>query len=513
MKMLAIVLLVAFSPLSALASAAPVDDRDPDIAFDSTAGVHLSIWRRVDSLGMGDVVGQLLDSSGNPFGAEIALETDAALDASAPRVTANAMRSRFFVVWQEDDGVTTSVVGRSVDAMSGALSSRIILTNDGETPDVGSDGTGLRDQAVVVWYRNYRVYDREVILPAVGDPILHGVQRELFSYATGPPRISPCAGEAGRHVVVWRASEPFGCNNLLLRAIDAHGVPVSARVYPKATCWHNPSDYDVDGDGTDWFVALTNDAGAGCELLCLPVHFDPAAQKRLVLGPTTLVAGGTGLDAGHPSIARMNGSYALGYSLDGIARVQSFDALSCAPCETEVIIDTGGDDVIAMSVASNPVADPSSASLFAYGVRDSRTGSDEVRYVPLVPEDGVFVPLGGDCGQGGVIASSCARVGNASFALRVADAAPNAPAFLVVSAFDALETCGACTIHPDPSLPLAVHITGTNGKGRAVIPLPIPDDPTLAGTVVYAQFALLSAAPVCSTYRVDLSAGLEIWVQ
>ncbi|MAG55661.1 MAG: hypothetical protein CMJ83_05150 [Planctomycetes bacterium] len=103
-----------------------------------------------------------------------------------------------------------------------------------------------------------------------------------------------------------------------------------------------------------------------------------------------------------------------------------------------------------------------------------------------------LIPLGSPC-PANWTSTGVPSIGNAGFQIGVANATPNLAAFLVLGLSDQvwggislpLTLVGGCNLLVSGD---AVFPTVTNGLGNAILPLPIPADPALAGTIVFGQW-------------------------
>jgi cytochrome c peroxidase len=101
----------------------------------------------------------------------------------------------------------------------------------------------------------------------------------------------------------------------------------------------------------------------------------------------------------------------------------------------------------------------------------------------------------GVAGVPGVIAHVPAHVGNAQHKLGLYDAAPSAPALLLVALAPLPgAVIGGTTFNLDLSTLLLILPTNTDGHGVASVSLPVPGNPALAGLKVYADWAVADAA-------------------
>ncbi|MCC6783440.1 MAG: hypothetical protein IT457_11415 [Planctomycetes bacterium] len=114
-----------------------------------------------------------------------------------------------------------------------------------------------------------------------------------------------------------------------------------------------------------------------------------------------------------------------------------------------------------------------------------------------MPAMAASVPFGAACpGTGGLSpvlsGASAPRIGNAAYAIELADAVPGSAALLLASlAATSLPLGGGCWLHVD-SPPIIWPVS--TGSGAALISFPIPPIPSLAGQRILAQAAVADPA-------------------
>ena len=110
-------------------------------------------------------------------------------------------------------------------------------------------------------------------------------------------------------------------------------------------------------------------------------------------------------------------------------------------------------------------------------------------------------------------ASSIPQVGNAGFAVTCANAPPSSSGFFGLS-LGGLSTplvLGALAVWINPFSPLFFEVVvPSDAAGNALVPLPIPPNPILAGVQVFTQFAWFDS---CAPGGFSASNALAITVQ
>jgi ELWxxDGT repeat protein len=143
---------------------------------------------------------------------------------------------------------------------------------------------------------------------------------------------------------------------------------------------------------------------------------------------------------------------------------------------------------------------------------DAATGA-ELWSVPVAAtRASVAEAFGSPCASGAVPTVGflgLPSVGNAGFALTVADTAPGSLVLLAASTERGDLPLGGCVVYPE--LPVVLSDTVANGAGAAAIALPVPNTPSLVGATVFGQwFVLVPAGPVLGSF--DASRGLYVIV-
>jgi hypothetical protein len=102
------------------------------------------------------------------------------------------------------------------------------------------------------------------------------------------------------------------------------------------------------------------------------------------------------------------------------------------------------------------------------------------------------------CGQGGRFRATCANLNHAQFELRLTGAVPNQPAFLVLSPFARVISCGPCALVPDLFQGLVISVGSTDARGEASLLAPIPANVPVAQFYnLYGQWLVNNPAAAC----------------
>jgi hypothetical protein len=255
------------------------------------------------------------------------------------------------------------------------------------------------------------------------------------------------------------------------------------------------------GDGRIWVAAWrTSNAITGNGASCASIHQN--GTTAVVGAARSLVALGTtvnGLDAawcGESSLilmARANGA------ANDILLV-SVDPLTCATCETTIVVDSAGND------GSVAVAATGSASAVAWVPLNGAQG--DVSAQRFAASDGAVLAVGsGPFGEN--FAATCPRSGRADFGIELHGGPGNVPAFALVATQRLDIGCGVgATLVPDLFGGFVVALGNTSAQGDVRLQFALPAG--LAGIQLFAQFAKLGTTCFSSF---DLSSALQITFQ
>ncbi|MEM7201013.1 MAG: hypothetical protein AAF628_12140 [Planctomycetota bacterium] len=492
-------------------AASPVgDDRDPDAAYHAGSDRYLVVWERRFALTGAALRGQLLDGSGNPVGGVIGIR-ESYRGGARPRVAALSGSDRFAVVWTENG----NVVGRPVLTTGGLLGVFNVAVSLGalDAPDVTAVSTG--DRAVVVWNDAGAgsIRARSMTFP----PSMFGTVAVDVSEAPSGDA-EPCISKGGaddRMLVVW-SRDAGATRQVYGRLVGSLGGPFTGEF--RISQFEDASAPAVDGDGRNWVVAYQARTTSGAVVNARPLSFSLPLGIAFSSGAVATVAGGYPITAGVPSVAWLGGSVLVGAGLAGPtgvlgAVIASIDPFDCATCEASAVVQgVLGRGNQGLRVASQWTGGAFQAGALAvWWDTDPVSGANTVRAQLYNGEDGAEVGLGGACGLGGETRATCARRGNGGFEFRVRNADPRRNALLVLSAGTLDLPCGGCQIVADPALGVVLSAGPTSPFGDALLPVPIPDVPSLVLRPLYAQWWV--GVPGGSCLGFDLSDGMAVWIQ
>ncbi len=499
-----------------IATGGLIDHFDADVAYDATNDVYLVVWEKTLSGVDTDIVGQRVSSGGFLVGPQIAIETAALEPTNAAVANVNAT-DRFLVVWNElvlGLPPHRNIVGRLVDAASGAVSGPVAIANTpGEeaNPDAGGDPRvgppGAFEDAFVAWRRaGSGTRGRVVRCSAAGPPTLPGgILTFSLEDSDDYPSVSKSCGPGGRWLVAWeRYGDIFGT------AVDTSGTFCTGEV-PLVT--GPPDDHypSVAGDGTGFFLVWPRGPVGSRDVLARTVSYGGACGVSgfLATGPEFFVEWDAGEDEASPSVDLAQFKYIVAWtdpegSGSPDVYMASFDPGSGDLCESPTAVHTSTSTDRTPEVAAQFGAGlAGDQALVAWHTESMLVLVDSdvrARRVEAVGPGGPIADLGGVCGGGGFAwVNGPVAIGNSSFALTLSGADPAATgSLLLVSASASPSSCGPCVLVPDLSSSAILFVALAGGAGNR--PVPIPCELSFVGGSAKVQWIVFfTAASPCPT--------------
>ena len=352
--------------------------------------------------------------------------------------------------------------------------------------------------ALLVWENGNQVFAAPLHVGA-GGSLTQGSSVLLGSGIR--PSISKGNGVAGRHMVVWGANN---FRDIASAIVDRNGNVLDQMMIANAV--EKEINAQVDGDGTKWLVEyLLIRPGSIDHIITKPVFWDSNTAQAFV-GPGVVVATSTtaglaavdvGWGGGSYLIAYAEGSYVVGGTGQQVLTVDPYSALVCEPRVQPRLNALS----LVLEIATQQHGSPPGGDLAML------VESSSARFYRL--DDGITTDLGGDCGNGGFAAATCAVVGNQNFVLRVREARRGVPAFLALGTQQVGYQCGGCTLVPNP---LALVSAGlTDSRGNAAVPVPIPNIPGMVGATFLEQW--ITVGGTACPLGIELSNALRVQIQ
>ncbi len=518
-----------------LAEASGFDDINADVAYDADNDVYLVVWQVELSAtnvhahaqrisGGGTLLGGFLLPSGFPF----------------PSVTLNCkvgnvrFTNKFLVAWQEG----ASILGpwdircSTVDAATGAVSPTATIAAtaaDEVDPDVASDGSGVDDEALVVWQRvGGGIFGAQVNAPVAGAPIAFASVPILGGVTHSKPAIAKNGGSQGRYLVAWESSGQFINAALVDRNMTVLDNTHTVAAAPGA------GEPDVDGNGSSsWSVVwhqLEGAAASARDIYCRVVRWNGANLSNV--SAITGIATDAGQDERSPAVGFLFHKYLVAwadeqvgsgpFAYDIVAR--GFDTAACIACGPEYCVGCTGliydfDPEIGTQISGGATPTTGGTGDRAFVSFSSAVNippfNSEVRgqLYEAVGSSGGFASLGGGCGSAGSPGvGGPLAIGNKLFSFTVSGADPAATlAVLVLNGAVAPIPCGPCLLTP-PAATLSTPMAG--GFASQSVPIPCATN-LVGGTVQFQWWVVGTAASPCAllpnvsiTGRVNATVGL-----
>ncbi|MEM7205392.1 MAG: hypothetical protein AAF628_34370 [Planctomycetota bacterium] len=332
------------------------------------------------------------------------------------------------------------------------------------------------------------------------------------------PKLPASGGQAGRYLVTWRRYNPATGSDIYGAIVD-RDLRVLVAELPIASTVAQERDAEVDGDGVHWVVAYVTSnppISGATDVVCRTVTYN-ATTGTAHVGAQRRVAAQPGVNESEPAVAWLGESFLVGFGRqssrgDWDVFASSVDAIGCGPCEGEFLIAAEPQSESAIQLASHRssggVGDEAVALWWQYQGPYLTAPLTSAR--PFRAADGAVRELGGGCGTGGHAVASCAAVGATTFGLGLRQAAPLAPAWLVLGATAAPFPCGRCALVPAPLIAVPFS-TDERGDASFVAAL---SEPSLVGQSLFTQWLVAATAPGgCPSARMSLSNALDVTVE
>ncbi|MEM7308266.1 MAG: hypothetical protein AAF682_16420 [Planctomycetota bacterium] len=512
------------------------DEGKPDVAYDAATNRYLIVWERSFSFVDTDVYGQIVTSAGILASSPLALSSTTDL-AGSPRVASLASGPRFIVVYQQAASIAGPwrIQARTVDPSLGSLSSALsVAGGDGtshRSPDIGGQIVGGPSEAVVVWVEEAPltgIRSHRIGLKPDGTPILVGAPNDLSYLTTADkPAISQSGGQTGFFIAVWQeflSSPPPGDHDFWYAVLDSELNELEGGFL--ASIGPDEEEPAIDGDGKTFLLAWQQQKTAGDDEDIFTRRMIYNASGLFIGDPVQLTSGP--LSEVKPCVAWSSAEYAVAWENPTGAFLESTVNLAWVDAVTGTQIDPN----VAVLGAGTHAGSPAIASQFS-GAGGSTAGGagpdgDEAmlvytkgaltlpfdnniagHVVEATGDGGPVLDLGGGCTGGGTASpDGPVAIGNAAFRVELNGADPSATlALLNLAAPTVPIPCGSCVFAPPGTLFTQVPVGGS-----AAQTVPIPNQATLIGSKLEAQWALLptSSSPCPLFANVSLSNRLEL---
>lgn len=491
------------------------DSADSDASYDVSFNDHLVVFERQWSATDIDVYGQRVSAGGALVGTTILFETTVANIAFDPAVGNCNESNKWLCVWQQDDGGDDNIVGRACNASDGTLGAAFTIagtTANEIDPDVGGEEALGFDEVMVVWDGD-GIRAARVTLPVSGGSGVATTHTLTTDVDDTAPKITNSGGAPGNYVVAWERffSGSPGDNDIYGAVITYTGsIDVAAKSL-LTTIGPDEESVGVDGDGASFALVYEKQAASGSGdngIMCRKLTFDTVANTLTVGSELTL--DDDAADEVDPVIGFTGSDYIVVWREGGSSlHALGIKASDCSTCELEYTLASGTIPTLGISTEATG-GGSGNEGLVSYELV-ATTGSIKVQLFDTLT-GGLTSSLGGGCGSGGSAGIDCPAKVNSNLGHTLTGAATLDTAFLVIGLERIDMPCGSCKVVPNPFTGFVLS-TSTSATGAAKLTTPVPNDPTVAGLVVYDQWAVVPGTGGCAAFGASLSNALQITIQ
>lgn len=426
-------------------------------------------------------------------GQGIAISAPTILDRNGrtPRCAAVSLRDRFVVAWLVSGGLRMV----SVDANTGSTSSAVGIAGDIRYLDIAGESTTRDDDALLVYSTNRETIGWQVAVQSSGR--LSVFDRTQLFDTWGVPALPATGGDSGRYLVTL-----FDTRLILLGAvIDRNLTTLSSGLIDASTSATALATgaYSVDGDGANWIVAWGDISFTAATewVRCRAVTYHAARRQVAWSTPRRTLEWKSSSSAGayYPTVAWLGESAAVTFITGDRVIRHSVNTIDCLTCETRRTVSPLATSATRLALASK-FSSRSSARRDEHLVTLlerrwnwwTRQYYGSVTTVAQTARDGDATRFAGTgCGTNtqGSIDVSCAAIYK-WMTVRLREATPNQPCWLLISDRTRRLACGTCTVGPY-FIGNTYHMA-TDAMGSAQVRIRVPTLSATVGTHVYAQW-------------------------
>lgn len=249
-----------------VSASAGLEQYQPRVAYDPTAGEYLVVWYEHRGATGFDVMGRRLGADGSPAGGDLVVSASPSLEQYQPRLTFNAAWNEYFVVWYEyRGGVSWDIMGKRLGPGGATIGGDIVVANGANPQEqptvVAHPGAG---ECLVVWQENRGATGYDIVGRRVGaggtllgnDLVISASANAQFQPAIA---LDPLAGE---YVVAWAEATANTGFDLLSRRVGSTGTLVGAEAVVTSRQGHQSEPTLAIDAGNGQVLAAWNERAA-----------------------------------------------------------------------------------------------------------------------------------------------------------------------------------------------------------------------------------------------------------
>jgi hypothetical protein len=208
------------------------DQRQPALAYDSQRNRFLIVWQEQSASGDFDIMGQLIDGSGDLIGSAIEIVGDVA-DQLVPQVAYNPDTQQYLVVWEDhrrDGEGAWDIKGHRLNS-DGVLVGALLSITDSSlhhrlNPDV-TYKSGAKEY-MVVWENEFQSSDHDIYQRRIaGDGSFADTTRAISNSDRFESHPAIASDNAVGFVIAWEQE-----NSIDDKGVDIYGAHIQVSVTP-----------------------------------------------------------------------------------------------------------------------------------------------------------------------------------------------------------------------------------------------------------------------------------------
>lgn len=249
-----------------VSASANVEQYQPCVAYNPTAGEFLVIWYEFRGASGFDVMGRRLASDGSPTGGDLVISASAGLEQYRPRLTFNPTWNEYLVVWYEyRGGVSWDIMGKRLGPGGASIGSDFVVSNGSnqqEQPTVIANPGAA--ECLVVWQENRGATGYDIVGRRVGAAGTL-VGSDLVVSASVNAQFQPAIALdplTGVYHVAWAEATASNGFDVLSRRVGGTGSLVGAETVVSSRSGHQTEPTLAIDTGNGQALAAWNEGTA-----------------------------------------------------------------------------------------------------------------------------------------------------------------------------------------------------------------------------------------------------------